>query len=259
MRNKISLWIITAGIIMAAVVMAYAENNSESKADKSSAIAAKKAEREAEREAKKAEWETKKAERLAAQEEKKTKTEEKKAAIEAKKTEANEKKEERQNELSRQINAKTEKRQANQAKRIQHGINKGYLTEDEINKLNSQQQNIENIQQQFNSDGKVAKDEAKQLLQTINTASLNIFSEKHDTDGKQMSVYRIGNNVKLKDEVAQKLAGEDLNKAEAKVYLEDFHRTVELKKLLNGDLSDTERAKYQDEYDNLLNKYFITI
>jgi hypothetical protein len=156
------------------------------------------------------------------------------------------------------VNTVTEKRQDNQEKRIEHGIQKGYLTSEETGKLEQQQQSIEKMQQQFNSDGKIMPAEAKQLRTALNEASFDIWSQKHDTDGKQMATYRLGKNVFLKPEVAARLEDENLSRGDARQFLGDFHDLCDLKRKLNGDLTDDQRAQLQDRYDDLLNLYFTT-
>lgn len=150
-----------------------------------------------------------------------------------------------------------DKRQEFQAKRIQHGINKGYLTTDEIAKLDTQQKQIATMEEQFQGDGQLSKDEARDLRQELDTASHCIWAEKHDTDGNQMPVYRLGKNIYAKDTLTAQLADENLSRTDARALLTDFRRTAELKKTLaTADLSAAERAKLQAEYDALLNKYF---
>jgi len=150
-----------------------------------------------------------------------------------------------------------DKRQEFQAKRIQHGINKGYLTTDEIAKLDAQQKQIATMEEQFQGDGKLSKDETRDLRQELDTASHCIWAEKHDTDGNQMPVYRLGKNIYAKDTLTAQLADENLSRTDARALLTDFRRTAELKRTMaTADLSDAERAKLQAEYDALLNKYF---
>lgn len=151
-----------------------------------------------------------------------------------------------------------DKRQNNQGKRIQHGINKGYLTDDELATLTSQQQKISDIEASFKSDGKLTKDESKQLKQELSTASANIWAEKHDTEGNQMATYRFGKNVFAKDSITSQLSG-DISGADAKKITGDFKQMMSIKKKLStGNLSDEERAKMQSQYDELLNTYFET-
>ena len=183
-----------------------------------------------------------------------------KAAAEAKRTETKEAraaaKEKRQETLTDKAETRTEARQAHQAKRIEEGIKKGYLTADEINKLEGQQKSIETLQQSLMSDGIIRKDEAKQLRNQLNDASLCIFAEKHDADGKTKSVLRLGKNVTLKANVAQKLGDASLSKPDARTFLKDFNRIMMLKKTLSGTASDADRTSMQTEYNTLLNKYF---
>ena len=72
-----------------------------------------------------------------------------------------------------------------------------------------------------------------------------------------MPVYRLGMNIRAKDNLTQALANENLDKVQARTLLKDFHRTVELKRILaTENLSDAQRANLQAEYDGLLNLYF---
>jgi hypothetical protein len=166
------------------------------------------------------------------------------------------KREELQNKAQDARENRVDKRQDNQEKRIQHGINKGYLTDEEVKKLNAQQESIATLENSFTSDGKITGNEFKQLQQELNAASQCIWAEKHDTDGKQMAAYRFGKNVFAKDSLTAKLSDENLSKEEAKSIMKDFRAMMDLKKSLSGDLSDAQRAKLQAEYDEMLNKYF---
>jgi hypothetical protein len=187
------------------------------------------------------------AERAAAKEQKQADKAAKKAEIKAGKAD----------DVEAKVEQRVDKRQDNQARRIQHGIKKGYLTPDEISKLEKQQKAIADMEASFKSDGKLTKDEAKSLRNALNEASRCIWAEKHDTEGGQMPTYRLGKNVFAKDELTAKMADENLSAAEAKALAKEFHHILALKKrLAKEDLTDEERAKLQAEYDELLNKYF---
>ena len=177
----------------------------------------------------------------------------------AKTAERQAKKAENDSTRTEKSNDVTDARQARQEKRIEQGIKKGYLTPDEISKLNAQQATIESMQKQFNSDGKITRDEATQLRSALNDASLDIWTEKHNTDGKQMPVYRLGKDVRLNADVAAKLASDSLSKADARKFLADFHTLIDLRKKLNGSLSDSTRTQLQAQYNSLLSQYFSTV
>ncbi|OGV55804.1 MAG: hypothetical protein A2X49_11445 [Lentisphaerae bacterium GWF2_52_8] len=207
-------------------------DNADKKADRDAKIAEKKAEIQEKIADKKAEREAKTAERKT---DKEAKSEEKNKG--------------RENSV--------DKRQANQEKRIEHGINKGYLTADEAKTLQDQQQKIADMESSFKSDGKITKDEAKQLRSELNTASANIWAEKHDTDGNQMATYRLGKNVYAKDSYTSQLSNPNLTGAEAKAISSDFRKMLEMKRTLaTGNLSEADQAKMQSGYNDLLNKYF---
>lgn len=183
----------------------------------------------------------------------------KQEAAKQKATEAKAKAEEVKAAAAAKGQAAVDQRQEWQTKRIEHGIQKGFLTADEVSKLQAQQQEIATLESSLTSDGKLNRGEFQQLRDELNTASCCIWGEKHDTDGNQMAAYALGKNVFAKDALTQKMADENLSKAEAKALLGDFRRTVELKRVLaTKDLSDEERAQLQAEYNTLLNKYFET-
>lgn len=211
----------------------------------------------AEREAKKAERETRKAALEQKKEEHKDKVDEAKAAHEEKKEELKTKVEEKKTELSEKASDRVDQRQENQEKRIQHGISKGYLTADEVTKLQGQQQEIANLETTALADGKLSKDEFKSIRDELNEASACIWGEKHDTDGNQMAAYRLGKNVFAKAELTSMLADETMSPDQAKALMKDFRSLTEMKsKLSTDDLSDADRAALQAQYDELLNKYF---
>lgn len=176
--------------------------------------------------------------------------------IEEQKEKRAERKEARET-LQEKVADRVDQRQENQEKRIQHGINKGYLTEDEVAKLQTQQKNLADLETSAFADGTLTRDECKGLREAVNEASRCIWAEKHDTDGNQMATYRLGANVFAKSELTAQLANEDLSSDQAKALMKDFRTLTELKqKLSKSDLSDTERAGLQQQYDELLNKYF---
>ena len=177
--------------------------------------------------------------------------------VDAAKEARKEKSEDLRNKVQENRNNVVDRRGDHQEKRIQHGISKGYLTDDEVARLQAQQSSIDALQGSFTSDGKLTGNEFRQLQQALNEASRCIWSEKHDTDGNQMAVYRLGANVFANSTLTAAMNNENLSGAEARALLKDFRRTVELKRTLaTGDLSDSERAKLQSEYDDLLNRYF---
>jgi hypothetical protein len=165
----------------------------------------------------------------------------------------------RRERIQEKAGERVDQRQDNQARRIEHGIEKGSLTPDEVAKLQAQQKAIADLEAGFKSDGKLTGDEFQTLRQQLNTASRCIWAEKHDTEGNQMPAYRFGQNVFARAEVTDKLSNPNLSQAEAKAITQDFHQMMELKRrLATQDLPPALRAQLQAEYNNLLNKYFET-
>jgi hypothetical protein len=166
-----------------------------------------------------------------------------------------ENRQEAREKLQEKAGGRVDQRQENQARRIEHGVKKGYLTDDEVAKLQAQQKSIADLEASFKADGRLSRDEFKSLRQELNTASRCIWAEKHDTDGGQMPVFRLGRNVYAKAEITDKLADESLSREEARALLRDFHRLVQVKHLLATGNPD-DRDALQAEFNELLNKYF---
>lgn len=149
-------------------------------------------------------------------------------------------------------------REARQDRRIDHGVKNGSLTSDELAKLEAQQKSIADLETSLKADdGKLSKDEFKQITEALNTASRSIWAEKHDTEGKQMPTYRLGKDVFAKSGFTAQMADENLSPDAAKALMKDFRRTVQLRhQLASKDLPADERSKLQTEYNDLLNKYW---
>ncbi len=222
---------------------------------------AKAAEAKERREEAKAKREAKAEELKARAEEAKTRRDAQVAELkekrEAVKANREEKVAEQRDKRQEAVENRVDNRQARQEKRIEHGISKGYLTDSEVARLQGQQSSIASLEESLKADGKLTRAEGKELRSALGEASRCIWAEKHDTDGNQMSVYRLGKNVKAKTELTDMMNREDLTRQEARAVVKDFHRTVTLKKkLATEDLNEAQRDKFQAEYDALLNKYF---
>jgi CRISPR/Cas system-associated endoribonuclease Cas2 len=73
-------------------------------------------------------------------------------------------------------------RQHSQHDRIAQGVRSGSLTKDEAQGLRAEQRSIRQEERAYKSDGALTRDERKDLHQDLNTASRNIYSEKHDAE-----------------------------------------------------------------------------
>jgi hypothetical protein len=73
-----------------------------------------------------------------------------------------------------------DQRQANQEQRIDQGIASGQLTQHETNKLEKQQQHIDNMENKAKSDGVVTKKERTRIHAAQDKASKKLFRQKHD-------------------------------------------------------------------------------
>ena len=154
--------------------------------------------------------------------------------------------------------AKVDKREENQERRIEQGVKKGQLTDSEVDKLKALESAIDSMEGQFKSDGKLSKDEVQQLRKALNDASLQIWAERHDTEGNQKPVSRLGKDIFAKDDLTSLIESGKMTESVAKAFLADLHQMVKLKReLATENLSSDERAKLQAEYNDLLNKYFL--
>lgn len=73
-----------------------------------------------------------------------------------------------------------DQRQINQDRRIDKGVESGRLTENEVQKLENQQNRIENAETKAKSDGVVTGAERRRLTVRQNKASRNIYRKKHN-------------------------------------------------------------------------------
>jgi hypothetical protein len=148
-------------------------------------------------------------------------------------------------------------REKNQARRIHNGVKHGQLTPEEIDKLDAQEKALSDAEAKFKSDGKLTRDESRQLQKQLNEASEQIWASRHDTEGNQRSVVRLGKEVVARDDLTQRIESGELAGPEARKFAADFRKMIAMKKRLSGDdLSDEQRAKVQDEYDEMLGNYF---
>lgn len=76
-----------------------------------------------------------------------------------------------------------DRRQANQAKRIDQGIASGQLTPREANRLEREQNRITRMEDRAKADGVVTDKERARLNRAQNRASRHIAREKHDAQG----------------------------------------------------------------------------
>lgn len=73
-----------------------------------------------------------------------------------------------------------QKREQNQEKRIQQGVQSGQVTPKEAGKLEAQQTRIKQDEERMKADGKLTKAERKKLKREQNRASGNIYRKKHN-------------------------------------------------------------------------------
>jgi hypothetical protein len=152
-----------------------------------------------------------------------------------------------------------DRREARQKHRIEQGIQHGQLTPDEIAALDAQEKGIREMKKGFLSEGPLTKDEGKQLEKALNDASLQIWAQRHDTEGNQKSESRLGKDVFANDDITKQIESGNMTHAQARDFLDDVNRMVHLKhRLSTDDLTDAQRTAMQNRYNDLLNQYFIT-
>lgn len=78
-----------------------------------------------------------------------------------------------------------DQRQANEAKRIEEGRRNGELTTREYFQLKAEQARIANMERAAKSDGVVTRYEARAIENAQDSASRNIYQEKHDGEKRR--------------------------------------------------------------------------
>jgi CRISPR/Cas system-associated endoribonuclease Cas2 len=73
-----------------------------------------------------------------------------------------------------------QKREQNQEKRIQQGVQSGQLTPKEAGKLEARQAKIKQDEERMKADGKLTRAERKRLKKEQNRASNKIYDKKHN-------------------------------------------------------------------------------
>lgn len=73
-------------------------------------------------------------------------------------------------------------RQHQQSDRIQQGVRSGELTRPEAHDLREDRREIRAQEREYKADGKLTKDERRDLHQDMNALSKDIHSQKHDAD-----------------------------------------------------------------------------
>lgn len=153
--------------------------------------------------------------------------------------------------------AYVDRRQEHQEHRIDQGVKKGYLTPSETQKLQTMEKHIEDAEASFKSDGKLSKPEMKQLRDMLDQASVQIWAEKHDTEGNQMATLRYGKNVFAKNDFTARLENENLTGEQARQWMKEFRQASAMKRrLANEALTSAERELLQAQYNTFLNLYF---
>ena len=82
--------------------------------------------------------------------------------------------------LAQAESPRIDQRQANQERRIDQGIASGQLNEREANRLNNQQEHINNMEDKAKSDGVVTKKERARVKHAQDRTSRHIARQKHD-------------------------------------------------------------------------------
>ncbi len=102
--------------------------------------------------------------------------------------------------------------------------------------------------------------EAGKLREQFNSASMAIFAEKHDTEGKTKKIFGFGHSIAMSKEAANRLSSGQLSRQEAQTFLTDFQEMTYSKwRLSVEDMSALARAKVQEQYNQLLNRYFVPL
>jgi len=79
---------------------------------------------------------------------------------------------------------RADKRQANQEKRIDQGVQSGALTKPEARRLNQGQNHVENVETKPQADGTVTTAEKRRIEKAQDVQSKRIYRQKHDAQVK---------------------------------------------------------------------------
>ena len=113
---------------------------------------------------------------------------------------------------------------------------------------------------QFQPGGKVTtvpEDALKKLRAALTDTCPMLFASQQRADGGKLHLYQYGVNAALRPEVAQKLGGTAWTPEEAHALAQDFARLLQIQGTLSSqELDGAARANLQNEFDDLLNKYF---
>lgn len=78
-----------------------------------------------------------------------------------------------------------DKRQANQERRIQQGVDSGALNQREAARLERGQDRVERMEEKAKADGKVTPQERARLHRAEDVQSRKIYRQKHDAQRRQ--------------------------------------------------------------------------
>ena len=108
------------------------------------------------------------------------------------------------------------------------------------------------------ADGKLSQEDLKLLRGAIERITRWIWGGSSSADDARTLVYILGKNVFAREFLTAKLRNEELPAAEARGLLRDFRRAMALRHTLAPDVTKEhrKRAKLQNEFNDLLNKYF---
>ena len=79
---------------------------------------------------------------------------------------------------------RADKRQANQEKRIDQGVESGALTKPEARRLNRGQNHVERVESRAQADGTVTPAEKRRIEKAQDVQSKRIYRQKHDAQVK---------------------------------------------------------------------------
>ena len=142
------------------------------------------------------------------------------------------------------------KRQRNQKFRIGQGIRSGSLTKEEAKTLIGKERDLMKMERELKSDGKLTKDERKQLHTELDSLSKEIYAEKHDEEtGEGRRARRPKVNKKLKEKIdSGEITGE-----EAKELCKQMRRVHHLRRKLKGTgLTGEDRKAAEEELNGLV-------
>jgi len=136
------------------------------------------------------------------------------------------------------------KRQKNQRRRIKQGLRTGQLTKGEAKTIIGKERDLAKLEKDLKEDGKLNKDERKQLHEELGSLSKLIYEEKHDDEKRP----------RIKPALKKKIESGEITGKEAKALARKMRHAYKIRRKLGSDkdLTDEQREKLEGKLENIM-------